>query len=283
MCRGRKFRVPRGQDDSGNHDGDDVADELKLGDFSRLAKEYVNRPGYSDVVLDLLCRYVGADAKNNFCVADVGAGTGKLTEQLLQRKLNVVAVEPNDAMREEGIVYTSQFEVAWKSGSGEATGLPSGSVDWVLMGSSFHWVNLKSGLTEFNRILRPGGFFTALWNPRNIEASQLHRAIEDRIYQIAPHIERKSSGGKQYTETLIDDLVSTGHFMDAVFVEAKHDVHMSRERYLGAWRSVNDIQVQAGPEKFEEILTAIANEISSQSEIVVPYLTRAWTVTRSTR
>ena len=53
---------------------------------------------------------------------------------------------------------------------------------------------------------------------------------------------------------------------------------MSHERYLGAWRSVNDIQAQAGPEKFEVLLRQIGEKIASLSEVVVPYKTRAWTV-----
>lgn len=38
-------------------------------------------------------------------VADVGAGTGKLTENLIELGLHGYAVEPNDAMRGEGISY----------------------------------------------------------------------------------------------------------------------------------------------------------------------------------
>jgi ubiquinone/menaquinone biosynthesis C-methylase UbiE len=253
---------------------------MKQGDFSALAKSYVNRPGYSLEVLKLLSKHTGATTTPGFLVADVGAGTGKLTENLVEVGLSVRAVEPNDAMREEGMQYTKHLNVSWSKGSGEQTELATASTHWLLMGSSFHWVEREKGLAEFHRVLKPGGFFTALWNPRDIERSPLHLAIEASINAIVPELKRVSSGGGKYTQTLFADLVSTGHFKEPIFVEALHDVSMTPERYLGAWRSVNDIQAQAGPERFEKIMNTIAEHIAGLKEVVVPYKTRAWTVQR---
>lgn len=74
---------------------------MKHGDFTALAKEYVNRPGYSQHVLKMIGRTAGMD-RRDFLVADVGAGTGKLTEELAALGCSGYAVEPNDAMRAEG-------------------------------------------------------------------------------------------------------------------------------------------------------------------------------------
>jgi hypothetical protein len=75
-----------------------------------------------------------------------------------------------------------------------------------------------------------------------------------------------------------EDLLSSGLFEDLIFMEAPHEVEMTKSRYLNAWRSVNDIQVQAGPERFEKIMSGIESIIGSADTIVVPYKTRAWTV-----
>jgi ubiquinone/menaquinone biosynthesis C-methylase UbiE len=253
---------------------------MKQGDFTALAKAYQNRPGYSDAVIRCLGRYVGA-FESGAVVAEVGAGTGKLTEILARHGLRGYAVEPNDAMRAEGthaLADAGTFE--WRAGSGEETGLPSGCARWAVMASSFHWTDHERSLPEFHRVLQPGGFFTCMWNPRDLESSELHMRIERRIYEVAPQITRVSSGGKQYTLGLEQKLVSTGHFRDVVFVEAAHEVAMTKERYMGAWRSVNDIQAQAGPEGFARILAAIEAEIADLDEVVVPYRTRSWTVQR---
>ncbi|MEZ0373060.1 MAG: class I SAM-dependent methyltransferase [Candidatus Sericytochromatia bacterium] len=255
---------------------------MRQGDFTKLAQEYQHRTGYSLRVLKALGAYMGA-FRDGFQVADVGAGTGKLTENLLELGLEVTAVEPNQAMREEGFAQLGhQPRLCWREGSGEATGLPDNSVDWVLMGSSFHWTDQPKALAEFQRILRPGGFFTAVWNPRNLEQSELHQRIEAQVHQMAPNIERVSSGSRQYTQHLESTLLDGNFFTNLIFIEAPHEVHMSLERFLGAWRSVNDIQAQAGPEVFEKILHWIETEVQDLDKIVVPYKTRAWTV-QSTR
>ena len=251
--------------------------KIKHGDFTTLAKIYINRPGYSLLVLKNLGSYVDIKA-NNFVITDVGAGTGKLTENLLELDYPCrFAVEPNDAMRSEGIRLTSHRGVKWLEGSAEYTGLEDESVNWILMASSFHWTQPELALKEFKRILKPGGFFTALWNPRDLERSSLQMKIEEIIHEIVPDIKRVSSGSEKYTKNIENTLVSTGDFKDVLFVEASHEVVMSKERYMGAWKSVNDIRVQAGTEGFQKILEAIDYEIKDLSKVVVPYKTRSWT------
>ena len=102
--------------------------------------------------------------------------------------------------------------------------------------------------------------------------------LEKIIYDICPHIQRVSSGSGKYTQGLEQTLLSTGDFDNLIFMEASHTVQMSQDRYLGAWRSVNDIQAQAGPQKFEQILQEISSVIKDIEYVEVPYKTRAWTV-----
>lgn len=251
---------------------------MKHGDFTELAKQYVNRPGYSLDVLEMIGRSAGMDRKD-FYVADVGAGTGKLTEELAKLGLRGDAVEPNDAMRCEGKkLFADNNSFIWHKGAAECTGLSDNKYDWVLMGSSFHWTDAPVALKEFHRILKPGGFFTAIWNPRDIEGNELHEKIEQVIYDRIPNLRRVSSGSKKNIGDMEKNLLSTPYFGNVVFAEAPHTVTMSKERYMGVWKSVNDIRVQAGEELFSEILLKIENIISSYDEIVVPYRSRAWTV-----
>lgn len=255
---------------------------MNAGDFSELAEDYAKyRPDYSKVVLHALTRYVQTPGNSaDFLVADVGAGTGIWTKMLADHCLNCVAVEPNNAMRAQGAQYTQSTAIQWFAGAAEQTGLPSNSVNWVTMASSFHWVQLPEALTEFNRILKPEGYLTVLWNPRAIEENRLHEQIEKCIYDLIPNLSRVSSGSAKHSRRYDQELVSTGAFRDVLFFEARHEIIMSKTRYIGIWRSVNDIQRQAGPELFKEILVRISEIIGSQEQIVVPYKTRAWTAQR---
>ena len=47
---------------------------------------------------------------------------------------------------------------------------------------------------------------------------------------------------------------------------------------MNTWKSVNDIQVQAGEEGFRRILGKIERIIADLDTIEVPYRSRAWTV-----
>ncbi|MBI4947290.1 MAG: class I SAM-dependent methyltransferase [Bacteroidetes bacterium] len=254
---------------------------MQHGDFTALAKAYKYRPGYSIPLLrmilnDLTCQV--SKKNKELAVADVGAGTGKLTENLLELGLSLTSIEPNDAMREEGMSYVAdRGNVKWQKGSGESTALISSSVDWLLMGSSFHWVDFNKGLAEFNRVLKSGGYFTAIWNPRNILSSELHSGIESKIQKIVPSLKRVSSGSSGFTENLSQKLIASGYFKNVIFLEEEYNITMSKERYMGAWHSTNDIQVQAGAEKWKEILNMIESEIKNLPDISVPYKSRAWT------
>lgn len=254
---------------------------MKQGDFSLLAENYARyRPDYSGEVLRALLAYVGAE-RAGFEVVDVGAGTGIWTRMLAEKGLSCTAVEPNEAMRSEGIRHTASRNGArWQAGAAENTGLAYACADWVTMASSFHWTRLEEALAEFHRILRPKGYVTVLWNPRDIESHPLHARIEEIVHGIIPDLKRVSSGSDRSGRKYGEELCSTGLFDEVVYFEARHSITMSRERYLGAWRSVNDIQSQAGPERFDRLMREVEAAVSPLPEITVPYQTRAWTARR---
>ena len=254
---------------------------MKHGDFTALAGDYARyRPGYSPSIATAILALVGRPAAQ-IDAADVGAGTGIWSMILASRGLHsVTAVEPNDEMRRQGILASQGMNICWRKGTGEETGLTSDSLDLVSMASSFHWVDFDRGCAEFQRILRPGGRFLALWNPRLIEVNPLLVEIEREITRLKPDIRRVSSGRSGLTERLTEMLWSKGGFDDVIYLEGRHVAHQTPEHYLGAWRSVNDLQVQLGPDLFRQFLTHVEREITGLSSIETTYLTRAWSARR---
>jgi ubiquinone/menaquinone biosynthesis C-methylase UbiE len=255
---------------------------MKHGDFTGLAGDYAKfRPGYAPQVATAILGYLGRNPAS-IDAADIGAGTGIWTRTLAARGLHsLVAVEPNDDMRGQGIVTSRGTNIAWRKGSAEATGLPDGSADLVTMASSFHWADFDSACDEFHRILRPGGVFTALWNPRFIEANPLLVEIEAQITQLKPDIRRVSSGRSGITERLTDMLSAKPQFTEVLYLEGRHSVRQTPEQYIGTWRSVNDLQVQLGPEVFRKFLDFTEKRIAGLPAIETTYLTRAWAARRA--
>ena len=253
----------------------------KPGDFTGLANDYSqNRPDYSPAVL---CGLLGLLEKSSCDIdfVDVGAGTGIWSRMVVDAGVkSAIAVEPNNDMRNIGITDSQHTAIRWLPGSAENTGLSDGDADWVTMASSFHWANFDAATQEFHRVLRPGGRFTALWNPRFIEINPLLTEIEGYLHTLQPKIKRVSSGRSGITETLTDKLWSSKYFEDVVYLEGRHTVGMTPDRYLGAWRSVNDLRVQLGNDKFKDFLKFVEERISDVQLIEATYLTRAWSARR---
>lgn len=250
------------------------------GDFTVLADHYSKyRVGYHEDILSSLLGLISSSSTDLDAV-DVGAGTGIWTRMIAARGVPCRAVEPNESMRRAGMASNGEMPIEWLEGSAEKVPLPSGSCDWVTMASSFHWADFKVALQEFHRLLRPGGWFTCLWNPRAIEAHPITLDVENTIERIVPELQRKSSGRSKFTSQLAEKLPSTGLFTSPVYMEAQFTVEMTRNQYLGVWDSVNDIRAQAGPERWKEIRDYIDARTHGIASIPCVYWTRAWSCQR---
>src|SRR5260370_20637131 len=77
--------------------------------FSNRVADYVRyRPGYPAAVLDLLRTDCGLRAGH--VVADIGSGTGFLSELFLKNGNRVYGVEPNTEMRLRSEEHTSELQ-----------------------------------------------------------------------------------------------------------------------------------------------------------------------------
>jgi len=134
--------------------------------FSTRVENYIKyRPGYPNELLELLRVKCGLTADG--VVADVGSGTGILTELLLETGASVFAVEPNREMREAGERLLSDYRrFRSVNGTAEATTLPPASVDLITASQAFHWFDVAQARREFGRILRPRGWVVLIWNER---------------------------------------------------------------------------------------------------------------------
>ena len=133
--------------------------------FSNRAEDYAKyRPSYPSQAIDCILEELGES--NRLIAADIGAGTGISSRLLADRGVEVIAIEPNAAMREAAEPHSL---VQFKDGNAENTKLEDDSVDLVTCFQAFHWFNPKPTLKEFARILKPKGRVAAVWNNRDKE------------------------------------------------------------------------------------------------------------------
>ena len=134
--------------------------------FSSRVENYVKfRPGYPVALMDLLKSRCGLAP--GAVVADIGSGTGILTESLLKSGAIIFGVEPNGPMRAAGERFLADYPNFHSTeGTAEATTLKSHSVDLITAAQAFHWFDAAKARAEFARILKPQGCVALIWNDR---------------------------------------------------------------------------------------------------------------------
>ncbi|MEV4666749.1 class I SAM-dependent methyltransferase [Microbacterium sp. LWO12-1.2] len=140
-----------------------MADERATSFGAQAGNYEVGRPEYPfDAVAWMLERMPDGSRR----IADVGAGTGKLTRALVAAPdAEVVALDPDPAMLaalRDAIPGVPTFV-----GSAERLPLPEASLDAVVLGQAWHWVEPVAASAEIGRVVRSGGVLGLIWNIRD--------------------------------------------------------------------------------------------------------------------
>jgi SAM-dependent methyltransferase len=234
--------------------------------FSSRVENYIKfRPGYPDAVMDLLIEECGLNQQS--IIADIGSGTGILSEIFLKNGNRVFGVEPNAPMRRAGERLLERYaNFTSIEGAAEATTLSEDSVDFVVAGQAFHWFDQKLAREEFSRILKTSGRIVLIWNERRVDSTPFLRAYEQMLlkfgtdYQEVRH-ERVYQdvesffGPREFKLTTFDNLQSfdfqgvKGRLLSSSYVPAPG--HEDFEAMLEELRKIFDEHQKAGEVAFE--------------------------------
>ncbi len=125
--------------------------------FGAVAEAYDRgRPSYPAAAVAWLA---GEEAR---VVLELGAGTGKLTRELVDQGHAVFATEPDEAML--AVLRERVPEVSAKVATAEEIPANDRSVDVVAVAQAFHWFDHEVALPEIARVLKPGGHLSLVWN-----------------------------------------------------------------------------------------------------------------------
>lgn len=193
-------------------------------------------------------------------VVDVGAGTGKLTEALVALGCQVVAVEPDDAMRARIAVADA------RAGTAEELPVADGSVDAVVAGQAFHWFDVPRFLDEAVRVLRPGGTVGVLWNDQ-----------DDGVDWVAELADLTEPGARlSYEEP--GPPFEDERFAAPELGQTRHAQRLDATRLATLVSSTSRVIVQP-PEQREALLAGVerfARDRFGGGTFELPYVTRAW-------
>jgi ubiquinone/menaquinone biosynthesis C-methylase UbiE len=250
-----------------------LAKEAPADAFGNSAREYeLGRPRWPEELIDRVAGELelGSDAT----VLDLGAGTGKLTRDLMPRFGRVIAVEPDDAMRavlEEGVPEAESL-----AGSAEAIPLPDASVDAVFTAEAFHWYASDESVGEIVRVLRPRGGLVILWNLDFGDPDPPMGEEVDRVIDVAfakggaPGIGKVLSGFWR-------EPIAKGPFEPLQESEVERTVTRTRDQWLANMLSVSSIAAlsDADREEFAARLHELVPDVRYRWSIrTVAYWTR---------
>ena len=196
--------------------------------------------------------------------ADIGAGTGKMSELLARVGVLVDAVEPSEAMRSQA---SSMLGVSWHGGVAEDTRLPDGAYDIVVFAQSWHWVDPECAGIEAARILAPGGVLGIVWNQMDVSIPWVHRLT--RIMR---------SGDVHRPDR---PPVPGGGFAPMTLTQVAWEDVMTPEEILtlGTTRSSYIRSTSAGRARMQENLRWYLYEhlgYAPEERVTIPYATLVW-------
>lgn len=243
--------------------------------FGRAADAYERtRPGYPPDAVAWLADRLGLGP--GALVADVAAGTGKLTRLLVPTGATVVAVEPVAGMR--AVLRRVVPAVPVVAGTAEAAPFRTSALDAVTVAQAFHWFDAGAAFAELARVLRPGGALGVVWNRRLRTTDWLARVwdVMDRVERDAPWREQDRP----------DPAVAVAAgFGQADTAEFHHEQHSTPDELVERLGGVSHVSALA-PERRAAVLDEVRQVLATHPDtrgrdrLAVPYRVECYVWTR---
>jgi len=205
--------------------------------FNRMADVYDARPPYPDALIDALAGLVDKGGR----VGDLGAGIGHVALPLATRGLDVVAVEPAQAMLERLREAARGLPLQALHATAEALPLADASLDLVVVADALHFLDAELCAREIARVLAPGGALAVI--TCQLGQTPFMRGLLEVIHQAVPRRPRSLRGNIVHVGAITGvDLGRERHFHDETPVDPP-----TLERIL---RSISFIGPAMNPARF---------------------------------
>jgi SAM-dependent methyltransferase len=241
--------------------------------FTKRVDHYAKyRPSYPPAVLEPLRERCGLT--DTSVVADVGSGTGILSEVFLDNGNQVFGIEPNKEMREaceRRLGRHPRFTSV--AATAEATTLDDASVDFVTAGQAFHWFDPELARAEFARILKPAGCVALVWTWRRKDDTPFLAAYERLL--AAYRTDRGEAEIWRRGDEMASAFFGPGSFEKATFDnEQVLDIDGLKGRLLSI--SYVPAQGEPGADEMLREVEKIFNEHQTSGSVRIEYDTKVY-------
>lgn len=237
--------------------------------FGTVAADYDRlRPEPADAAADWLLPPGCAVA------VDLGAGTGKLTRALAARVPRVIAVEPDERMRE--VLASRSPGVTALAGRGEDIPLPDASADAVLISSAWHWMDPVLAVAEITRVLRDGGRLGLIWTTMDRDAPWRRSIREHSTWPARDRDARDRRADMPASELLTG--ITTAQF--------PFSRPMSADGLIELFSTYSDVITASDADRAARLAqarAAVTEFFPGPAEVDVPMMSRCWRASRLPR
>lgn len=225
------------------------------------------RPRYPEESID----YVMSLLPKNPVIADVGSGTGILTEPLLSRGCKVYAVEPNSDMRksaDERLASLYKEQYISVAGTAEKTSLADGKLDLVIAAQALHWFDIEKFAIECKRILKPSGKIVILFN------NKIGKVRDEYTKFLQARFPDRKTIGKEEDNEHIIKLFGEKYIKKSFKSQVVYDKEQFVERGLSS--SYSPTPKDEGYESFVSGLKAFFNKYEKDGQIIFDDITNIY-------
>jgi SAM-dependent methyltransferase len=250
--------------------------EVAVAGFGTEAEAYERgRPSYPPDAVAWLSGALEIAAGRT--VADVAAGTGKLTRLIAPYGAEIIAVEPVDGMR--AVLRVTVPDVHALAGAAEALPFRDESLDAITIAQAFHWFDAEAALREFHRVLRPRGRVGLIWNARDRSVPWV-----DAMWTIMDGVEKRAPWRDHdaWRETAFVDQPWFTALTEATF---RHEQLLTRDEAVDRLRSVSHVAVLPPAEQtlvLDEVRAVLDTDpaTAGQEVVALPYRVDTYWVER---
>jgi SAM-dependent methyltransferase len=241
--------------------------------FSDRAQSYLKfRPHYPREIIPYLIATAGLSKED--VVADIGSGTGFLSELFLEQGNIVYGVEPNKEMREAGESYLNHYSNFRSiSGTAEHTPLRDHSIDFVVAGQAFHWFEPEPFRRECARMLRNKAIVCLVWNQRDFQSTKFLQEYEDLLKKYSEDYQKI-----RHDNITRDDLQSFFGAREINSVQFPYIQHLDFDGLKGRLLSSSYVPMKGHP-LYEEMLGTLEQSFithNKDGKIELVYVTKVY-------
>jgi ubiquinone/menaquinone biosynthesis C-methylase UbiE len=189
------------------------------------------RRGYPNTFIEYVLKSFNLD--KNSRVLDLGTGTGQIAIPISKYVKEVVAVDPEQEMLDEGKKQAENKRVAnikWVLSRAEDIMEELGIFDITTMGASFHWLEQDKVLEKIYKITEKGGGIVVVANQLSIFTEKKTEAYKEVVREVVKkYLGEKRRAGNSFFQPPKD------RFEDVIKRSKFHGFQTFNQEYKQSW------------------------------------------------